>query len=281
MLSFAESYKLFVATPWLGGLLWLWVGLCIGSFLNVCIWRIPNGMSLISPPSHCPKCDHPIRAWENIPVISWLCLRGKCSGCKQPISIRYPLVESLTGLVFLAVYFVKAEASAPVLLLYSITAAVLIATAFTDCDYRIVPDSIVMTQLITVVLILVWKQYGHWQEIAVYLLANMVVPGILLCGFAMLGRGLTGKQVFGWGDVKLLTVLAPVTGIINFLWLLLTAAVLALVIAPFYKRIKPKMRHRPIPFVPFIALASALIMLTPLTVPLAERLYPALRVMGM
>ncbi len=281
MLSFAESYKLFAETPLPGSLLWLWVGLCIGSFLNVCIWRIPNGMSLITPPSHCPNCDHPIRAWENIPVISWLCLRGKCSSCKQPISIRYPLVESLTGLVFVAVYFSKAASGAPVLLLFSITASVLIATAFTDCDYRIVPDSIVITQLLSVVLILIWKEYGNWGEIALYLLANMAVPGILLCGFAMLGKSLTGKQVFGWGDVKLLAVLAPVAGIMDFLWILLTAAVLALVIAPVYKRIKPKMRHRPIPFVPFLALAAALVMLTPVTVPLAERLYPALRGTGM
>ena len=143
------------------------------------------------------------------------------------------------------------------------------------------PDSIVLTQLIAVVLILIWKEYGNWREIAVYLLGHMVVPGVLLSGFAMLGKGLTGKQVFGWGDVKLLTVLAPVTGILNFLWLLLAAAILALVIAPIYKRIKPKMRHRPIPFVPFIALASALIMLTPVTVPLAKWIYPALRTTGM
>ena len=280
-MTFSQAYLLLTENPVFGGIVWLWVGLCIGSFLNVCIWRIPNGMSLISPPSHCPKCDHPIRAWENIPVISWLCLRGKCSGCKQPISIRYPLVESLTGLIFLAVFFVKAESGAPVLLMYSVTAAVLIATAFTDCDYRIVPDSIVITQLIAVLLLLVWKQYGHWQEIALYLLAHLVVPGVLLCGFAMLGRGLTGKMIFGWGDVKLLTVLAPVTGIMNFLWILLLAAIFALVIAPVYKRIKPKMRHRPIPCVPFIAVASALILLTPLGTQLAARFYPALRTAGM
>lgn len=280
-MTFSQAYLLLTENPVFGGIVWFWVGLCIGSFLNVCIWRIPNGMSLITPPSHCPKCDHPIRAWENIPVLSWLCLRGKCSCCKQPISIRYPLVESLTGLVFLAVFFVKADSGAPALLMYSVTAAVLIATAFTDCDYRIVPDSIVITQLIAVLLILLWQQHAHWREIAMYLLAHMVIPGMLLSGFALLGKGLTGKMIFGWGDVKLLTVLAPVSGIMNFLWILLLAAVLALVIAPVYKRIKPKMRHRPIPFVPFIALAAAPILLTPLTAPLAERLYPALRAVGM
>lgn len=280
-MTFAEAYQIFLDHPWFGGIIWLWVGLCIGSFLNVCIWRIPNGMSLISPPSHCPKCNHAIRAWENIPVISWLCLRGKCSSCKQPISIRYPLVETLTGLVFLAVYFTKAEAGAPTLLLYSITAAVLITTAFTDCDCRIVPDCVVMTQLIAVLGIIVWQQYGHWHEIAVYLLACMIVPGVLLCGFTMLGKGITGKQIFGWGDVKLLTVLAPVIGIMSFLWMLLGAAVLALILAPVYKWLKPKMRHRPIPFVPFIAVAMAVAVFTPITAELAARFYPALKTLGM
>ena len=75
------------------------IGLCIGSFLNVCIWRLPRGESLLHPGSHCPKCGHPIRPWENIPVLSWLALRAKCSQCSLPISGRYPLAVFVTGVL--------------------------------------------------------------------------------------------------------------------------------------------------------------------------------------
>jgi prepilin signal peptidase PulO-like enzyme (type II secretory pathway) len=82
-------------------LLWLtFFGMCIGSFLNVVIYRLPRGKSLSNPPSHCPKCSHPIRWYDNVPVFGWIFLRGKCRDCKEPISIRYPVVESLCGCIF-------------------------------------------------------------------------------------------------------------------------------------------------------------------------------------
>ena len=80
-------------------------GACVGSFLNVVVWRLPRGESLWSPPSHCPKCGHAIRAWENVPILSWLFLRGRCSQCGLPISLQYPLVELATMLLFLAVWW--------------------------------------------------------------------------------------------------------------------------------------------------------------------------------
>ena len=81
-----------------------WVGCCLGSFLNVCIWRMPLGESVVTAPSHCPRCGHKIRWYENIPLFSFLCLRAKCSGCKQPISWRYFIVELLTGVLFAISY---------------------------------------------------------------------------------------------------------------------------------------------------------------------------------
>ncbi|MEO0077591.1 MAG: prepilin peptidase, partial [candidate division WOR-3 bacterium] len=75
------------------------LGLVFGSFFNVCIWRIPRGMSISSPPSHCPRCRKPIRFYDNVPVLSWLILRGRCRDCGKKISVRYPLVEALTGLL--------------------------------------------------------------------------------------------------------------------------------------------------------------------------------------
>ena len=79
-------------------------GACVASFLNVVAWRIPRGESIVSPPSHCPKCNAPIRWWQNIPILSWLALRGKCANCREPISPRYIVVEMIGGVLFLAVF---------------------------------------------------------------------------------------------------------------------------------------------------------------------------------
>src|SRR5882757_1878251 len=79
-------------------------GACIGSFLNVVVWRLPRNESLVSPPSHCPKCNTPLAWYDNIPVIGWIALGGKCRFCKEPISPRYPIVEAITGLLFVFYY---------------------------------------------------------------------------------------------------------------------------------------------------------------------------------
>src|SRR5438105_4556334 len=100
MLLRIDSLPLFVR-----GALQLWValmGLAIGSFLNVVIARVPHGLSIVRPPSRCPKCGHGLSWYENIPVLSWLWLRGNCRSCRAPISIRYPLIELMTALLFLA-----------------------------------------------------------------------------------------------------------------------------------------------------------------------------------
>ena len=82
-----------------------WLGACIGSFLNVVIWRVPRGESIARPPSHCPKCGSPIKWWQNLPILSWLALRGRCANCRAPISPRYIVVETIGGLLFLGGLF--------------------------------------------------------------------------------------------------------------------------------------------------------------------------------
>ncbi len=115
-------------------------GLLFGSFLNVVILRLPQGQSIVYPASHCPKCKNPLKWWHNIPVISWLLLGGRCAYCKEPISIQYPLVELLTGIIFATVFALHG------LSLYSAAAAfvfsLLLALSLIDLKYKAVPDSI-------------------------------------------------------------------------------------------------------------------------------------------
>ncbi len=255
------------AYPALFAVVWAWVGACAGSFMNVCIWRIPNDMSILSPPSHCPKCGHNIPFYENIPVLSWLMLHGRCSACKEPISIRYFLVELLTALLFLAVWL-KVIPLRPdgddllILLSYSVTVFAVTASAFTDCDYRIIPDGFVLTLLIPVgaiqaVLTPDWMQFG-------ISLAGAAAIFLLLSGLAVLGRNLFGRTALGWGDVKLLSALTLFCGPLLCLVILLFASLLTIFSAPLYRKLKPKMRHRALPFAPFIAVVSGVILLTPL-----------------
>lgn len=141
------------------GLLWVVaVGACIGSFLNVVIWRLPRGESLTHPPSHCPKCGHAIRVWENIPVISYLCLRGRCSSCAEGISLRYPAVEFAVACLFAAVWLRLYAMGLPgSLLVYFYLAPALLAASWIDIQHRIIPDAITLPgMLLAVVLALVF-----------------------------------------------------------------------------------------------------------------------------
>ena len=117
-------------------------GLAVGSFLNVVIWRVPRGESIVSPPSACPRCGHAIRAWDNVPVVSWLLLRGRCRDCGRPISARYPLVEAGTAALFgLTTWWAGFNWSLPA---YLYLAGIAVALALIDLDTKRLPDAIVL-----------------------------------------------------------------------------------------------------------------------------------------
>ncbi|MBN2449928.1 MAG: prepilin peptidase [Lentisphaeria bacterium] len=120
------------------------LGLVVGSFLNVVVWRLPRGESLLHPGSHCPKCGHAIRPWENVPVLSWLCLRGRCSRCGLPISVRYPLLEAATGILFLAVWWRLWQSAMPLSAVWGLLylAAALLAASLIDIEHFLIPDRI-------------------------------------------------------------------------------------------------------------------------------------------
>ena len=125
------------------------VGACFGSFLNVCISRWPDGLSVVRPRSRCPNCGHQITAFENIPIFSWLALRGRCRGCGQPISFQYPLVEIVTGLIW-AWSFLEYGMTFTALRI-AVFATVLLGIAVTDAKRYLIPDGFTVFGLVWVV----------------------------------------------------------------------------------------------------------------------------------
>src|SRR5688572_21289057 len=125
---------------WSGVIFWL--GCMVGSFLNVCIYRMPLGKSVISPPSHCPHCQYSIPFYLNIPLVTWLMLRGRCANCRAPIPARYFIVELLTGVMFLGCWLLYGRQSSAVALILCLVMAGLIVATFIDLDHFIIPDEI-------------------------------------------------------------------------------------------------------------------------------------------
>jgi leader peptidase (prepilin peptidase)/N-methyltransferase len=182
------------------------VGLVVGSFLNVVIYRVPRGESLLRPGSHCPACDAPVRNRHNVPVFGWLVLRGRCADCGSGISVRYPAVEAATGAAFAALGASFSHSwSLPVLLLL---AAVGIALALIDLDVRRLPTAIVAPSYVaaTGLLVIAAAASGAWGSFSRALIGS--VASILL--FYLIRFAWPGGM--GGGDVKLAALLGLVTG---------------------------------------------------------------------
>ncbi|MFL5815433.1 MAG: prepilin peptidase [Bdellovibrionia bacterium] len=204
-------------------------GLVIGSFLNVVIGRLPHGESVVRPASRCPHCKHELRWYENVPVLSYLVLRGRCRSCKEPISIRYPVVELLTGLLFLAAK-IRFGWSLELLLRDFPFIAILVAVTFIDLDLRIIPDPLSLGGLV-------------WGLVTA--LAFSFIPGLgsgaaigwggafagaavgfgLFYGLAWIYYRFTGRSGLGGGDIKLLAMLGAYLGIGGVLDTILVSSV--------------------------------------------------------
>lgn len=185
-------------------------GLLIGSFLNVVVHRVPAGLSVVRPPSACPGCEHEIRGRDNIPVISWLLLRGKCRDCKMPIPARYPLVEAATGVAFALTAWRFTD---PVLLLASlVVVGAGIGLALIDIEHQRLPFAITRVTTILVVLVVVAGAATgseiDWRAVAV----SVASWGGL---YALLHYG-SGGRAMGLGDVALAPVLGLVLGLVGW-----------------------------------------------------------------
>jgi len=172
-------------------------GLIIGSFLNVVAYRVPQNLSIVTPPSACPQCGHAIRWYDNIPVVSWFVLRGRCRDCGKRIPVRYPLVEAATGALFAGVFLLIGGAwTLPAFLLFGGTTMVLILT---DLDHKRIPNRILYPATVAAVLLLIMGAAADEALSAVpRALAGGAVYFALLLVIALLARG-----GFGMGDVKL------------------------------------------------------------------------------
>lgn len=182
------------------------LGLLVGSFLNVVIWRVPRGESIAHPPSHCPGCGHPIRPRDNIPVLSWLLLRGRCRDCQTPISWRYPAVEAATALAF---GITGAWVGLQVLLLPMLWfVGSGIALLLIDIDVKRLPNAIVLPSIGVVAagLVAVAVVEGTYESLL------RAVVSALVMGAAFLALALIAPGGMGMGDVKLSILLGLVLG---------------------------------------------------------------------
>ncbi|MGI8400580.1 MAG: prepilin peptidase [Gemmatimonadaceae bacterium] len=204
------------------------IGICVGSFLNVCIGRWPEGLSVVRPRSRCPKCGHQIKATENIPILSWLILRGRCSGCGESISIQYPIVELLVGLLWLAAFLQFGMSFAAFRV--AVFATVLLGISITDAKYFLIPDGFTVFGVLFVLLTSIGALFAGdsgpfpapWEAVI-----GMCVGAGAISVVGWLGEVWLKRPAMGFGDVTLMAVVGAAVGPTRALLTIFIGAVLA------------------------------------------------------
>jgi len=210
-----------------------WLGACIASFLNVVIWRVPRDESIVSPPSHCPKCGASIKWWQNIPILSWLALRGKCANCRAPISPRYIIVELIGGCLFLAAFFrynpVEPFAWMPMtaaLLVAWVWIALMIVGTFIDFDHQLLPDFVTVGGMVLGVChgvlkcVFAYSACGWSLSVLsplVFSLLGLALGFGLLWTIRFLGSKAFKREAMGMGDVFLMGAVGALYGPVSVL----------------------------------------------------------------
>ncbi len=254
---------------WAAIVYFFFVGSVVGSFLNVVVARLPEGLSVVSPRSRCPRCQKQIAWYDNIPIVSWLLLGAKCRNCKLPVSPRYPLVELLMGCIG-AVSFVQLGLTWQLLVWFPV-AAILLAIVFLDIDHWWVPDVLTYPAM-------AWALAGAFLPGGIGWVAALLglAPALFLWGLAWAFLKITKREGLGLGDVKLLALMGLVLGPMGAVTALFCAAIQGAVIGVIviatggHKAIPQPANDdgwvphpRAIPFGPFLALGTYEVMLMP------------------
>ena len=231
-------------------------GLVLGSFLNVCIHRLPRGQSIVRPGSHCPSCKAPIPWYRNIPLVSWVALRGRCASCSARIPLRYPLVEALSGGSLLALWTVYGPSLQ--FLIASIFALALLVLFFTDLDLQLLPDAITLSGFVTGIAVAWFNPFlghGDWRRVWLAIAGAGLGSGILW-GLGALYTRLRGVEAMGMGDVKMMAMVGAFTGPAGVLFTIFAASVVGAVVGLTLIPLRGRTLKDALPFGCFLAPAA-------------------------
>ncbi|MDR0533694.1 MAG: prepilin peptidase [Verrucomicrobiales bacterium] len=236
------------------------IGACIGSFLNVCIYRIPLGKSVVHPGSHCAACGSPIRWWNNLPIFSWFILRGRSACCGTRIDFRYALVEALTAGLILVLWQCYGLTDPWLALIYILFTCGLIIATFIDFDYFIIPDRITLGSCVAGLLLS--AVYPQLQQVSSPLAGlgrsfiGLVVGGGLLWAVAIIGRLVFRKEAMGFGDVKFLAGMGAFLGWQSVPFIVAVSSLIGSVFGIGLMLMSGRRWGVRIPFGPYLALAA-------------------------
>lgn len=232
------------------------IGLCVGSFLNVVIYRLPNGMNLSKPASHCTTCDYTLKWYDNIPVLSYLMLGGKCRKCKERISPRYMIVELVNAALWLLSVYLFWEKSHVYAFVSALVMSVLICIFFIDLEHMLIHNRFIVILGVLGIVAIFFDKYRHvmWYD---HLIGAAVFGGL----FLLIYYGaiwILKREGMGFGDVKLALVAGLLLGWQRMLLAMLIASVSASIILLIIRRVKGDEREHEYPFGPFIAAGVAI-----------------------
>ncbi len=229
-------------------------GLIIGSFLNVCIYRIPRGESIAFPPSHCSKCKYKIKWYDNIPIISYLIIKGKCRNCKESISIQYPLIEGLNGIMYLILY--ENFGFSIDFIFFALITSVLVVVTIIDLVDMLIPDVLI---IIIFTLEIFHKLSLYFiNDVSLNLLDSLL--GILVSGGLFLLIVFVSRGGMGHGDVTLISSLGFILGLKLIILNIFLSFCIGALISIFLLITKIKNKKDPIPFGPFIIISFFIVL---------------------